>query len=328
MRKIQFSLLLCLLIFATGCPKYKPEPVDLNNSKSFVTKLNIYFADQQTKYRAALNSVPDGPVKAKAIRNQFIEDVLPYIDEVYTDFITDIQAGRDRTNFIADLVELGASAAVGITNGERPLQIIGVGLTAFRGGRRSADLNFYKEQTTPILINKMDGNRAKVRAMILTREKEGVDTYPIGAAIGDIVAYYNAGTLVRAFTELQKDTAVQTRQSEDNLQLLKGVPLTPEATPDFRNLSVGASDVLQGLFTDLNDPAKKDAATKKLQNIVAALEKDKDVAEVLKNADVSSKDTDGIKIRDALIEIRESAALVNNTDLLNKINQAIVDNGK
>lgn len=330
MRTIQLSLLLCLAIFATGCPKYRPKPVDLNNSKTFVNKLNVYFAEQQTKYRAALNSVPDGPDKAKAIRNQFIEDVLPYIDEVYMDFITDIQAGRDRTNFVADLVELGASAAVGIANGERSLQILGVGLTAFRGGRRSADLNFYKEQTTPILINKMDGNRARVHALILTREREGVDTYPIGAAIADIVAYYNAGTLVRAFTELQKDTAVQTRQSEDNLQVLKGVPITREATVDFRNTSVAARKVLEGLLNDLNDAdaSKKDAATKRVQKIVAALEKDPAAATVLKAADVSSQETDGLKLRSALIGVRTNAAEANNTDLVNKINQAIVDNGQ
>src|ERR1051325_2025225 len=294
MKKIPLYLVLCIVVFSTGCPKYKPNQVDFNSS-TFVGKINTYFADQQKNYRAAVNSA-DGP-RARSIRNEILENALPYIDEVYMDFITD-------------------------------LQILGVALTAFRGGRRSADLNFYKEQTTPILINKMDGNRAEVRARILTREKEGVDTYPVGAAISDIVDYYNAGTLVRAFTELQKDTAFETKQAEDNLQVLKGVAITPEATIESRNLSVSASDILQALLNDLNDPAKKAAATTKLQSIVAALEKDSAVAEVLKNANVSSTDTDGVKLRDALITIRRSARLVNNTALVNKVNQAIVDNGQ
>src|ERR1051325_3768263 len=325
MKKIPLYLVLCIVVFSTGCPKYKPNQVDFNSS-TFVGKINTYFADQQKNYRAAVNSA-DGP-RARAIRNEILENALPYIDEVYMDFITDLQRGRDRDNFVADLVELGASAAVGITNGERPLQILGVALTAFRGGRRSADLNFYKEQTTPILINKMDGNRAEVRTAILTRERTSVDDYPLGAAISDIVDYYNAGTLVRAFTELQKDTAFETKQAEDNLQVLKGVAITPEATIESRNLSVSASDILQALLNDLNDPAKKAAATTKLQSIVAALEKDSAVAEVLKNANVSSTDTDGVKLRDALITIRRSARLVNNTALVNKVNQAIVDNGQ
>lgn len=327
MKRFQLFLLLGVAVFATGCPKYKPS-VDFKDSKNLAFRVNEHFKRKQQEYHSALgNADPD---TARRRRNELIEDTLPYIDSAYEDFITDLTAGRDRTNFIADVVELGTSAAIGITNGERPIQILGVALTALRGARRSADLNFYRDQSTPILITKMDGNRARVRATILTREREGVDTYPVGAAISDIVAYYNAGTLVRAFTELQKDTAVQTRQHEDNLQVLKGVPLTPEATPVFRDLSVAASNAITALSVDVEgaDATKKAAATERLKKIVAVLEKDNDALVALKNAGVSSQDTDGAKLRDALIDIRAAAALVNNTALLNTINQAIVDNSR
>lgn len=328
MKKISLYLVLCVVVFTTGCPKYKPDQVDFNNSNSFVRKLNAYFADQQTKYRAALNSVPDGPLKAQAIRNEFLEDVLPYIDERYMDFITDIQRGRDRDNFVADLVELGASAAVGITNGERPLQILGIALTAFRGGRRSADLNFYKEQTTPVLINKMDGNRAKVRARILTREKEGVNTYPIGAAISDIVDYYNAGTLVRAFTELQKDTAVDTRQAENNLLELKGVRLTTPSTQTTTNEANAVLPILESISNALASSvqADKDAALKRLQNIYAALEQDDEIDKLLKVAELSSKDTDGAKLLKGLMSMKRK--LATDSEIQSKINRAIIDHGK
>lgn len=325
MKKIQLFLLLGVAVFATGCPKYRPS-VDFKDSKNLAFRINDHFKSKQQEYHSALGNAD--PATARRRRNELIEDALPYVDIAYEDFITDLTAGRDRTNFIADVVELGTSAAIGITNGERPIQILGVALTAFRGGRRSADLNFYRDQSTPILITKMDGNRAKVRAAILTREREGVDTYPIGAAISDIVAYYNAGTLVRAFTELQKDTADLTKQHEDNLQVLKGVPLTPEATPVFRDLSVAGSNAISALSVDLasTDAAKQVEATNKLKKIVLALEKDRDALAALKNAGVSSQDADGAALRDALIEIRAAAALVNNTALLNTVNQAIVDN--
>lgn len=325
MKKIQVYLLLSVVVFSTGCPKYKPQVDFDKNANTFVNKVNKFLADKQGAYgRMLANKDLDG---AKQARNEAIEEVLPYIDSAYMDFITDLQAGRDRNNFVADLVELGGSAAVGIVNGERPLQIIGVALTAIRGGRRSADLNFYKEQTTPVLINKMDGNRAKVRAIILTRERDPVDVYPFGAAISDIVDYFNAGTLVRAFTELQKDTAVITKQAEDNLQVLKGVRLTPEATEPARNLSVEASDTLSDLKGDLEgtDVATKAAATKRLQRIVAELEKDKDVLVALKAAGISSADTDGDKLRKGLVTVKRSADDAANTALLDKINQAIVD---
>src|ERR1051326_713329 len=324
MKTAQLFLLVSTLIFATGCPKYRPA-VDFKNPNSFIGRLNEHIKTRQLDYLNALASLPAGPAKAKLIRNELIEDALPFIDSAYIDFITDLQAGRDRANFVADLVELGTTGTVGITKGERPLQILGVGLTAFRGGRRSADLNFFREQTTPVLITKMDGNRATVRATILNREKNGVEDYPIGAAISDIVDYYNAGTLVRAFTELQKDTAIQTKQSERDVLVLKGVRTTPEATPAARNLSVAASDIVQDLFTKVRDANRSDAATKQLQDIVAALEADSAILPILKKANISSQDSDGIALQARLVEIRRSLALVGNNELLNKINQAIVD---
>ncbi|MBD0373055.1 MAG: hypothetical protein ICV60_19600 [Pyrinomonadaceae bacterium] len=326
MRKIHLSLLLSIVALATGCPKYKPS-VDFKDRASFVNKVNEHLKAKQAQYISVLGS---NPAMAKTIRNELIEDALPYIDDAYLDYVTDLQAGRDRANFVADLIELGTTAAVGITNGERPLQILGVALTAFRGGRRSADLNFYKEQSTPILINKMDDNRAKVREAILRREKSDVDIYPMGAAIGDIVEYYNAGTLVRAFTQLSKDTAAEAKASEDKVRKLKGVPITEETTQEFRDLSVPAGRILTQLGLDLNsgDQTKIEAATKKMQQIVAALEKDTDAAAVLKAADVSSTDTDGVNLRRGLVKVRRSAAEANNNDLLNTINQAIVDNGR
>jgi hypothetical protein len=325
MKKIQLCLLICTALFATGCPKYRPK-VDFNNKDSLVNRINSRFTDWQVQYRTALDRKDFE--RAKTARNELLEEALPYLDDAYIDFITDIQAGRDRGNFVADLIELGTSGAVGITKGERPLHILGVALTAFRGGRRSADVNFYKDQSTPILISKMDGNRAKVRATILSREGEGVNTYPIGAAISDIVDYYNAGTLVRAFTELAKDTAVQTKQSEERVLELKGVQITPEATREQRDFSVLSKNILDQLREDLKDASKAAAATTKLQNIVKTLEADNDLAAVLTTAGISSTDTDGVKLRATLLTIRRDAAAKNNTARLNKINQAIVDNGQ
>ena len=327
MKLISTIFLLCILVFATGCPKYSPKVNFDKNANTLVAKINRHIDAKRQAYDAALENDPaDTKHVAQRHRNELIEDALPFIDSAYVDFITDLQAGRDRKNFMLDLVELGAAASVGITNGERPLQIIGVALTAFRGGRRSIDANFYKDTSVPILISKMDGNRAKVRATILTREKGSPADYPIGAAISDLVDYYNAGTLVRAFTQLQQDTAVITKESEENVRILKGVPITGEATEVFRDLSVNASDVLQDLSRQLDDDATKDAATATLQAIVKALEGDAVVAPILKKANIASTDKDGTKLREGLVTIRRSAALVNNDALLNKLNQAIVDN--
>lgn len=334
MKKIQLFFVLGSLAFTTACPKYKPS-VDFDNPGSFVGRLNKHIANEQARYycyRLGQNytsagcsgTITNGPELAKTVRNDLIEDALPFVDNAYMDFITGLQAGRDRGNFIADLVELGTSGAVGITNGERPIQILGVALTAFRGGRRSADLNFYKDQSTPILISKMDGNRANVRTTILAREKLPIQDYPIGAAIGDIVDYYNAGTLVRAFTELAKDTAVQTRQSENNVLTLKGVPLSPVATPEEVQVTSDAQIVIGKLQAALADPDQQIAATDKLRAIVTELNKDNDARVVLVGAGLTSMSA-GDEILNGLVRIRRDLRLANppNISLLNKINAII-----
>jgi hypothetical protein len=172
----------------------------------------------------------------------------------------------------------------------------------------------------------MDGNRAKVRATILEREKSGVADYPLGAAVSDLVDYYNAGTLVRAFTQLQQDTAILTRASEDDVLRLKGVPLTPAATQQDVNEALEPLAVLRTLLSSLNSgvPAEVDAATKKLQKIMKALEADPDTARLVQVAGVSSADTNGPALLQGLRVIFRSIAT--NDPIHRKIDKAIIAN--
>ena len=259
MRKIQVSLLLSVVIFATGCPKPKYQPsVNFKNPTQLVAEINYYIDTQRQAYNAALDANPPNIDKARRIRNELIEGALPYIDGSYSDFIADKQAGRDRDNFVLDLIDLSTAASVGITKGERALQVIGVGLTAFRGGRKSADANFYKDTSMPILISKMDGNRAKVHAAILEKESKPVADYPLGAAVADIVEYYNAGTLVRAFTQLQQDTAIKTQESESKLaDIKKNLGIKGAPTAEEIKASAENSAALRALWAPFGAANKK-----------------------------------------------------------------------
>jgi hypothetical protein len=223
MRGILLSLLLCIVAFATGCPsgpsKHFPGNDQALKTKSLVSNMNAYLTQLQNDYNHVVDS---DPAKAKRDRNDAIEAAMAVIDDNYTDYIRNIETQRSTTDFILDVVELGTGAATGITKGERPNQILGIALTAFRGARTSRELNFYQQKTTPILIIKMDDNRSKVLASMLDKKSKEVGEYSLKAAIRDMVAYYNAGTLVRAFTELGKDTSASAKASEALVRHVRG----------------------------------------------------------------------------------------------------------
>jgi hypothetical protein len=349
MRKIHLSLLLSIVaFFATGCPNEpsknfpspNPDPTKLT-TKSFVNNVNAYLRNQQLQYNNAvqyLNTLPPGTApdavqraenNARRIRNDAIEDAIAVIDSNYNDYITRLNTRRSTADFIADVVELGTAGAIGFINGERPNQILGIALTAFRGGRRSSELNFYKEQTVPILINKMDDGRAQVYATLLKKKVESVNDYSIKEAIRDIVAYYNAGTLIRAFTQLQKDAAAGAKESENRVLILKGIPVTPPATEAERDEAVESSDTLFALRKSLRDTATaqdRAAATQKLQAIVTELGTTPALATMLTDAGLAANETDGAKLLKAIVDIKRAA--FDNADLSRKIDQVIVSKGK
>jgi hypothetical protein len=295
MRHLQISLLLLIVGFATGCPKPAYRPT-LSFDQGMVDKFNAALKGQYREYECyrfgpthtdfqgkACTGYTQNQDNAKGVRNELIETALSYIDQSYMDFVTSIQAGRDQQNYLLDLVDLSGAAAVGITKGERALQIIGVGLTAFRGGRKSYDANFYKDTSTPILISKMDGNRAVVRAIILQREKDPAEDYTMGSAVSDIVDYYNAGTLVRAFTQLQEDTAIKTEAAQTHLANLKaagvkGAPTKEEIAASGEN-SARLASILDA-YTDANN--KVQAAEK---DIAAATQDQSDAGPAITAAD-------------------------------------------
>jgi hypothetical protein len=219
MRKFQLCLLALTAVFATGCPNEPSK--NFSRSGSLVNNIN----ERLTTYQAAYNqAITNNPTEAQRQRNDALELAVAIIDDNYNDYIKTLNSRRARNDFIADVIDLGTSAAVGIVKGERANQILGIGLTAFRGGRTKAELEFYKQQTVPILITKMDDNRAQVLSDILLKKSKPVTAYSMNEAIRDIVGYFNAGTLVRAFTQLSKDTAAQAKKSEEDLADIKRNP--------------------------------------------------------------------------------------------------------
>jgi hypothetical protein len=200
------------MAFMTACPKTRtsmPAPIRDTLIEGRLGRLK----DLADKYDAAIDSgVPD-PGRAKLYRNELIYQAKQLMDANYNDFENDLFVRRASSNVLMDITELGVSVATGITNGERVKSILGVAQTAFKGGRRSVDLNFFRERTTEVLALKMRAARARVLQRINLGVRAEVADYPLASGLDDLIDYLNAGSLNSALLELTGDTGAEAQEA-------------------------------------------------------------------------------------------------------------------
>ena len=254
--------------------------------------------------------------RAANVRNEVIDNSLALINSTYDVYIRNIRKNRSIGEFLADLVQIGGSTAVGIVNGERAIQVIGVALTGFSAGRKSASLNFYDEKTTTVLIKRMDASRSIVLGEIKQSQRKSTDDYSFDAALDDIVRYFDAGTLNRAFVELDKQTSVDAEIARQGVLKVKKIEdvnniLTPAERAVIKNLNDKMAQLEKDLdlTTDTDENKQKiDAAGVFLKSVYekAAIKPEfNEIFTQLRNI-ANAKVTDTLITGDRLKELQET----------------------
>lgn len=284
-------LVFCLALIVAGCPT-KASKLDLKDEK-YKEQLSVqlkqflfekeWYEYQCYNYGAvntALNSNKNGFIvfgcggltedkaKAKIKRDEVLDSSLALIDSAYSTYIRNFRKRRSVFEFMADLIQTGGTTALGIVNGERALQVLGVALTGYTSGRKSADLNFYDAQTTNLLIKQMDASRSRVLSEIKQLQQKPVSAYSFDAALGDIVRYFDAGTLNRAFVELDKQAGIDAEIARLGVLDAKDIKsFSKIPTPETVAVNVEISQKRVKLFNDLKDEGKKFAAADFLSKV-------------------------------------------------------------
>jgi hypothetical protein len=200
-----------------------PAPLKDQLIKNRINKLTTWADDYD-------NSIAKADLdKAKLDRNEIIYQSLQLIDENYNQFENDLFVGRASSNVLMDITELGVAAATGITNGERVKTILAIALTAFKGGRKSVDVNFFRERSTEIVALKMRAARAKILQTIHQGLGLPVVDYPLGAALDDLINYLYAGSINSALLELAQDTGADAKVAREQASELKIHPFLTKA---------------------------------------------------------------------------------------------------
>jgi hypothetical protein len=196
-------------------------------------------SDFREQYAKAPDTPPaaDGPVlrSKTALRNQFVRTLLSKINTEYFKFTNDLFVGRSSIGFAGDLSTLGLTAAGAVVGGEDVKSILSATATAVTGANSSFEKRFFQEQAVEALLTTMDASRLAVLETLETNLKKPASEYTLDDALLDVQSYHRAGTLLSALTAIQNSQGAQAKQSQSNIQAIKGL------TPTITSLSLASA---------------------------------------------------------------------------------------
>ena len=210
---------------------------------------------------------------------------------------------------------------------QKTLQILGVSLTGFTAARSSYDLNFYQEQTTPILVGAMDRGRNRVLNVILQKKKQPILQYSLYAAINDIVDYYNAGTIIRAFVELNRDTAIGARTAEFKVLELQEVdaPFAQPPSDETFQRETNAYKILDAMRIALANEETKEKAEQDIKVLIETLEANNKIKQEWDKISGFPNNLDKIwEFRKFLLVGNDAFKIEENADLLKEVDNTIL----
>lgn len=261
---------------------------------------------------------------AKDARDELIKYVRGHVDRYYEDSVTKKKFNRNLLQTILDVLEVGAATAIGITNGERAKEVIGIALGGLQGGRTALNKNFDLLQTR-IIINQMRENRAQVMTRIVSNMGKPVSDYSWLDAKNDLRQYLYAGTFSNALDSLAAETGDDAQNAETTLRIVSGdLVVLPESSPANVMQARNANQVLDDLEAKLGDETTRAAALETLKKVLEELKKDSELN--LRIGDLSES-TDGAAIINRIVEIRQHLTLEGRVKLARKINQVIASEG-
>lgn len=141
-------------------------------------------------------------------RNRAVDDLLYLCNVVYRDYEVELYTSGALFDTVADLAAMSTSAAGAVVGGGAAQVASGV-VAGILGVHNSVDKNFYREQSRIALLTKTDALRTTKLAEIQELKQEPLDVWPLSAAMLDVQAYYEAGTLLAALKAVTEQSGAE-----------------------------------------------------------------------------------------------------------------------
>src|SRR5258708_26895127 len=208
--RIDSGLAVLALVLSSGCASRRG--VQLATASS-VSAISVWSEAAQK----AVSEVKIGAPAAtdeKGKRDLAIAYSTALIMAQYGTVRTSLMSGRAISSIAFDILDVGLTAAVPITNGSRGKTILGSLATGFKGTNLSIDRNLFNEQTTATILSAMDTCVLRQQKVIADKSALTIDRYTIYNGYADLTRLYGCTTLAGALQELSENQAGAAKQEQ------------------------------------------------------------------------------------------------------------------
>lgn len=240
-----------------GAPPDSFGDLDPDAQKPALANLVVSTTLDTQRVRALVQS---GATKRQ--RNEIIFARMAELDTLYFGYERALSKELRESNFALALVGLAIGGAGSIAS-ESASQVLSAASAGLTGARDAFQKEVLVERTTQAFISQMRAARDLEKQNILLKLTSSTETYPLQAAISDLEAYRQAGTLTGALTGIADAAAENERRQRDSTNLTEVAVL---------RASFGQNEASQRLSAYLNagdDPSVMSARMARLQDIFA-----------------------------------------------------------
>ncbi len=184
---------------------YNPDEVDFDNDQRLIR-------GKPSLHRIASDAADMD--KARLARNRLQSAILAVSDETTAVHLSAIKSTDNVMNLIfgGATSALAGGATVASTEAAKGLAAAATGTNAFRS---LFNEQVYRNALSESLIQAILADREKFHIEVIqVRQKEGIDTYPVEAAIRDASVYHERGSFYHGLSLIRKAVEKETKEKE------------------------------------------------------------------------------------------------------------------
>jgi hypothetical protein len=190
-----------------------------------VTHIDLGLTNEQLDYYDRAD-----PDLRKSYRNELVAARMYAIDMSYTEFEGALMRERQNIGFLTTTATLGLTGAVPLVDSTSTKDILGAAGAFITGTRAAYNDEILLKSTVQMIVNQMRANRDKEKTKILLKRNQPADQYPLGDALGDVEAYYRAGTLVSGIVEATETVGENAARVESDKEQVEVVELARDSS--------------------------------------------------------------------------------------------------